>query len=127
MKKISLYISIGFVISFIILFILASVNILSERIFVSASYAGIINLLNILLSLLLFNYSYKKSNKIFLVSVLGGMSARMIIILLSVFMIIKFLNIDIYAFIFVFFVLYFALLLIEVMYFNRYMKLKTDK
>lgn len=65
-----------------------------------------------------FNKSLGKSNNEFLLFNLGGMMIRLFFLLVVVFIVIKFLNIDKYAFIFLFFIFYFTSLIFEVNYFR---------
>ncbi|MDZ7765286.1 MAG: hypothetical protein U5K00_12795 [Melioribacteraceae bacterium] len=65
-----------------------------------------------------FNKSLGKTNNEFLLFNLGGMMIRLFFLLVVVFIVIKFLNIDKYAFIFLFFIFYFTSLIFEVNYFR---------
>lgn len=64
--------------------------------------------------LLSFQLSYKKSNKTFLLFTMGGIGVRLVIMLGAVFISLKFLNVDLLAFIFGFFISYFFLLFYEI-------------
>lgn len=66
-----------------------------------------------------FKKSLGKSNKEFLIFNLGGMFLRIIFLLIVVIIVIKFLNVDKYAFIFLFFIFYFTSLIFEVNFFHR--------
>lgn len=77
-----------------------------------------ITLINAFFAYFLFKKSLGKPNKDFLVYNLGGMLVRMFFLLLVVFIVIKFLNVDEYAFIFLFFIFYFTSLIFEVNYFR---------
>jgi len=77
-----------------------------------------ITLINAFFAYFLFKKSLGRPNKDFLVYNLGGMLGRMLFLLLVVFIVIKFLNIDEYAFIFLFFIFYFTSLVFEINYFR---------
>jgi hypothetical protein len=126
MKKVNWQVLAVFSLCYSIIIILFLNNVVDKGFVSSSLYAGLLNLLNSFAALYLFTYSFKKNNQVFLIFVVGGMGARLLLMLISVFLIIKFLNIDLYGFILVFFVFYFALLLIEVVYFNRLVKSKKQ-
>lgn len=81
--------------------------------------ALLINSLNLISAMLLFRYSMNKSTKIFLISNLGGMVLRMMLMLIIFIISLKTLNIDQYAFIFTFLVFYFISLFGEIIYFHK--------
>lgn len=85
----------------------------------SALYAAILNIFNISLALVFYYLSASKSNKTFLIFNLGGMGLRLFFLLISVFIFLKFLKVDEYAFIFIFFIFYFLQLIFEIGYFNK--------
>jgi len=64
------------------------------------------------------NYGINKPTQLFLMSVFGGMVARMLLILFLVFVSIKFFDINLWIYIFVLFVTYFFYLITEVVYLN---------
>lgn len=66
----------------------------------------------------LVNYGINKPSQLFMLSVFGGMAARMIFILFLVFISIKFFEISIWIYIFVLFVTYFFYLVTEIVYLN---------
>ena len=76
--------------------------------------ATAISLINFSLFMFLFSYSYKKTNKIFLLFTVGGMGVRLFLMLIAVFLSIKFLNVDVVGFIFAFFISYVFLLIYEI-------------
>ncbi len=109
--KIALIIS---VFTIIILSLLIFVNSLNAEIGKALIFAIVISVLNFLLFLGSFNYSAKKSNKIFLLFIIGGMGIRLLIMLAAVFVSIKFLKVDLVGFIFGFFIWYVFLLIYEI-------------
>jgi hypothetical protein len=84
-----------------------------------AFLAGLsLNLINALIAFPLMKKGMKGSNKEFLIFSLGGMSARIMFLLIVIFVIIKFMNINLIEFLIGFFVFYFAFLIWEVYYYN---------
>ncbi len=102
------------VITIIILFLLIYVNSLSSEIGIAIIVAIVVSVLNFLLFLGSFNYSVGKSNKIFLIFTVGGMGIRLLLMLVAVFISIKFLKVDLVGFIFGFFIWYVFLLIYEI-------------
>lgn len=119
MIKTAKIISIFYIVIYLSAFIMYKSGFISELFLYSAIYAGVLNLLNSLSAFFLFKYSFGKSNNIFLIANLGGMGVRLLILLLAVFIFIKFLNIDKYGFILTFFIFYFFLLIFEIYYFKN--------
>lgn len=72
----------------------------------------IVAIINYILFLVLFKISIKNNSNFLLIN-LGGMVIRILIMLVLVFIIVKFLKIDEYRFIFAFFIMYFLLLINE--------------
>lgn len=84
-----------------------------------AFLAGLtLNLVNALTAFPLMKKGMAGSNKEFLIYSLGGMSARIMFLLIVIFVIIKFMNINLIEFLIGFFVFYFAFLIWEVYYYN---------
>jgi len=109
--KIALIIS---VITIMLLFLLIFTDTLSVETGNALILAIVISVLNFLLFLGSFNYSVKKSNKILLLFTIGGMGIRLLLMLASVFVSIKFLKVDMVGFIFGFFIWYVFLLIYEI-------------
>lgn len=84
----------------------------------SAIYAILFNIINFVAAVYLFKSSLGKSSNTFLIKNLGGMGLRLIILLLVIFISLKFLNIDRYGFILVFFIFYFVYLILEINFFR---------
>ena len=108
------------ILSGIALLILSKLNLFTEAQLFAARSALMLNYINTGLALLFFAYSKDKNNQTFLIFNLGGMIFRIFMILTIIIILIKFLKIDIYAFILVFFIFYFSLLSYEITYFMRY-------
>jgi len=76
-------------------------------------------MINFTFFLIFWEYSKNKNNKTFLIFNLGGMAFRLILTLIGVFVVIKFLNIDKYAFIFALFIWYILFITYEVVLFKK--------
>ena len=92
-------------------------NTISQLFFVSSIYAGILNLINSFAAVKLFNISYKKGASSFMIYNLGGLGLRLMVLLVIFVIVIKFLNIDEYGFILIFFLFYFISLIFEVIFY----------
>lgn len=92
----------------------------------SALLSGLINLVNFSSASAVFAVFHNKSDKKFIKYVLGGMVVRMLLLLAVVFIILKFLKIDEYAFIFTFFLIYFVFLCVEIYNFHKKTMKKRD-
>ena len=104
---------------FISLLFLHQINIIPFDFLKSFILAGVITYLNFLSGYLFLKFSYKKSDNLFLIMILGGMLLRLFMILLLVFISLKFLDIKTGVFIFVIFFFYVFYLLIEILYLYR--------
>ena len=113
--KISLFI--GFIFAGILL--LFRINIITFDFFKSFILAGVITYLNFVSGYLFLKFSHNRSDNIFLIMILGGMLLRLFLILLLVFISLKFLDIKTGVFIFVIFFFYVFYLLIEILYLYR--------
>ena len=113
--KMSLFIGLIFI-SILLLF---QFNIISFDFLKSFILAGVITYLNFASGYLFLKFSNNKSDNIFLIIVLGGMLLRLFMILLMVFISLKFLDIKTGVFIFVIFFFYVFYLLVEILYLYR--------
>ena len=105
---------------YVILLALFYSNNINELFLISAVYAGVLNLINSIIAVKLFDISYKKGASSFMIYNLGGLGLRLILLLIVFVIAIKFLNIDEYGFILIFFLFYFTSLVFEViLYINR--------
>ncbi len=98
--------------------ILYYTSIIDNFFLTSAVYAILFNIINFVAAIYFFKSSLGKGNNSFLIRNVGGMGLRFIILLLVIFISLKFLNIDKYGFILVFFIFYFIYLVIEINFFR---------
>jgi len=111
----------GFIISFAILLlilILYSLSIISGMILESIVIGFLLSLLNFLIGLLLIKFSISRSEKIFIISLWGGMLFRLVLGLLLILISLIFLEINTYGFIFSILFFYVFYLIIEIFYLN---------
>jgi hypothetical protein len=125
MKKIIKHIGLVYLIGFAVITLLYHFAELGYGFIQASFYAGFLNLLNSAFAILFFELSFNKSNKDFFVMNLGGMGLRIFFLLIAVFLFIKFLNIDKIAFILLFFIFYFILLIVEINHFRLKANSKT--
>jgi hypothetical protein len=83
-----------------------------------------ISSLNFLFFVFIYQYSLKKTNKIFLIFNLGGMSLRLILTLSVIFISIKFLKIALVGFIFTLFIWYILLLIFEIIIIGKSIEIR---
>src|ERR1039457_6200203 len=95
--KVTLFI--GFIFTGILL--LNQISIISFDFLKSFIIAGVITYLNFVFGYLFLKFSHNKSDNIFLILILGGMLLRLFMILLLVFISLKFLDIKTGVFIFI--------------------------
>ncbi len=107
----------------ILLFGLHHFEVITELSRNSILYAIINSFINFILFVLLSNLAQNKSNKIFLIYNLGGMGLRVVIMLILVFLTIKFLIVDEFKYIFAFFLFYVLFLVYEI----NIIRLKVEK
>lgn len=86
--------------------------------------SGILGTVNIVISFIILTVSYDKDIKGFMVNYFGGMGIRLLFLLLTIFLILKFMRIDIFVFILSLFVLYFIFQILEIYYIHSYQKRK---
>jgi len=84
--------------------------------------AGILSAVNIVISFMILTSSYNKDIKSFMVFYFGGMGIRLLFLLLIIFIVLKFMQIDIFVFILSLFVLYFIFQTLEIYYVHSYKK-----
>jgi hypothetical protein len=125
MIKISIFFSVLYLFIITILYFLSLNEIVSFILLKTIIISASLNIVNLLCALAAFRFSVNKSNQEFLFYNLGGLVARMFILLLALLIILKFLNIDQDGFILSFFIFYFSQLAVEIGYFSRYKKIKA--
>ena len=113
--KMSLFI--GLIFASILL--LNQISIISFDFLKSFIIAGVITYLNFVSGYIFLKLSNNKSNTIFLIMILGGMLLRLFMMLLLVFISLKFLDIKTGVFIFVSFFFYVFYLFVEILYLYR--------
>jgi len=108
---------------YIILFLASN---LSSLLFKSILFGTLLSLLNFAIGFLLIRLSIKKSDKVFLTVLWGGLLFRLLISLTLVIITLKFLEINAYGFIFSIFFFYIFYLIIEIIYLNLRRKSQFD-
>lgn len=99
-------------------YILKYLEIISIITELSVFLALFLNIINLSIALLLYNFSKSRSNQIFLLLNLGGMGVRIFFLLITFTLSLIFLEIDKYAFILVFLIFYSMSIVFEVKHFN---------
>lgn len=118
MRRISNQFLVLFVSVYSVIFILYISGIIDSSFLEVSLYAGLLNLINAILTVYLYNKGYKNTTKNFLIYIFGGMIIRMFLILFLFFIFIKFVHLDEMKFVFTFFVLYFITLILEINYYR---------
>ena len=103
---------------YIITYLLKIFDIINITIELSIFLALFLNIINLFLALLFYNFSKNRSNQTFLLFNLGGMGVRIFFLLISFTLSLIFLEIDKYAFILVFLIFYIMSIVFEVRHFN---------
>ena len=91
---------------------------ISGLIFISILLGALLSVINFLIGLTMIKFSVKKSEKIFLLALWGGLLFRLILGLSLVLITLIFLEINAYGFIFSFLFYYVFYLVIEIFYLN---------
>jgi len=99
---------------------------IEDQIFVSIIAALLLNLANLFVALIFFNLSINRSNQLFMLLNLGGMGVRVFFLLLGFSLVLIFLEIDKYAFILVFLILYIISIYAEIKFFYKEDKKKRE-
>ncbi len=110
-----------FLVSFIIILVLTILHLISEvsgPIFKSILLGTGFSILNFAVGFLLIKFSVNKSDRIFLLTLWGGLLLRLILGLTIVLLTLIFLEINAYGFIFSILFFYVFYLLIEIFYLN---------
>lgn len=110
------------IIAVLILFLVVfffQIGLIHQMLTFSILYAGAITILNFIVFSFMYIKSVNKKNKNFLILNLGGMVLRLFLVLLTVFIVIKFLKVDVIGFIFTLLILYILFLISEIMIINR--------
>lgn len=110
-----------FLVSIIILLVVTILHLTSEvsgLIFKSILFGALLSILNFTFGFLLIKFTVRKSDKIFLLALWGGLLLRLILGLSIVLITLIFLEINAYGFIFSILFFYVFYLLIEIFYLN---------
>jgi hypothetical protein len=103
---------------FLILIATYSFSFVSGSFFKSVAVGGAISTFNFLLGFFAIKISIKSSRDFFFKAILGGMVLRLFLVLILVFISLKFLNINENSFIFSILFFYILYLIIEIIYLN---------
>lgn len=103
----------------IISYVLNLTAVIDHKTFVSIFTALFLNLINLFAALLFYYLSINRSNQVFMLLNIGGMGVRAFFLLFGVMMSLIFLEIDKYAFIFIFLIFYSVSIYIEIKYFYK--------
>ena len=97
-----------------LIIILALLNVFTFQTIYPILAGSFLSVLNFTIFLIMFSYSIQKSNKFFLLFSIGGIIVRLFLMLIIVFVVLKFLKIDVFGFIFAFFLWYVFFLIFEI-------------
>ena len=114
------------VLALLIVSVLYLASHISAILFESIIFGALISLLNFLIGYLLIKFSLRRSEKIFLLSLWGGLLLRLILGLTLILITLIFLEINTYGFIFSILFFYVFYLLIEIFYLNLGRKSQFD-
>lgn len=117
-RKIIFITSIFYLLLLLISYLLYIANILTGIFFYSMIWGASLALFNFIIGLIFLNYGISKAEKIFLVSLWGGMLLRLILMLVLVVVSLKFLDLSIDSFIFSILFFYIYFLISEILYLN---------
>ena len=111
-SKLLLYLPLLFFVFFLVYSFQTS--LINSQIVISMFYGLTISTFNFLVGMILYKYGLYKSDKIFLIIVLGGMVIRLFIVFVLIVITLKLLLVSLNSFIFTLFICYFYYLLIEI-------------
>jgi hypothetical protein len=111
---------------FVILTVLLIFSEISIILYKSLLFGALLSLLNFAIGFLLIKLSIRKSDKVFLTLLWGGLLFRLLILLSLVIITLNFLEINSYGFIFSIFFFYIFYLIIEILYLNLRRKSQFD-
>ena len=117
-NKIFLFAFIFLIISFLLIIILWSMEVLKENQFKSIIIGWIVTTFNVGLGIISIKSGLNKSEKVFIQRIFGGMVIRFIAILIMVVLALLFLELNRISFIFSILFYYFFYLVIEIFYLN---------
>lgn len=85
----------------------------------SLFYGFLLPSINFSLGILSFKFGLEKQDKIFLVTVFGGLVIRLFLMLLMIILVLKFLYVNLNSFIFTTFIFYFYYLIADIFYLSQ--------
>jgi hypothetical protein len=103
---------------YIITYLLKIFDIINITVELTIFLALFLNIINLFLALLFYNFSKNRSTQTFLLLNFGGMGVRIFFLLISFTLSLIFLEIDKYAFILVFLIFYIMSIVFEIRHFN---------
>jgi NhaP-type Na+/H+ or K+/H+ antiporter len=113
-NKAFLFFILPFIVALLILIYLRLKTFISQPLFDSFFWGFLIPLINFSAGHFLNEAGLKRSDKSFLILVLGGLVARMFLTLLLIILVLQFLNVSMYSFIFTVFISYIYFLIVEI-------------
>ncbi len=112
----------------IIIYTMYPENFWESEIYRSYLTASALNIVNFFLALFFYSVGSKsKNNSFFLKFAMGGMIFRIFLMIFTIFILIKFLNIEKSSFILIFFIIYFILLFVEINFYLSKLKRETKE
>ncbi len=103
---------------YLLAYVLRLFDVISLQTELSVFLALFLNMINLFLVLVFYNFSKSKSNQVYMIINLGGMGVRILFLLFAVILTLIFLEIEKYAFILVFLIFYSLNIFIEIKHFN---------
>lgn len=94
-------------------------NVLNGSVFSACLISGVLAGVNVISSVWAFSRAQNRSNSQFLLYNFGVMSLRMLILLIIIFILIQYFNVDKYGFVFSFFFCYIVFLVVEILFFTN--------
>jgi hypothetical protein len=98
-----------------------------SEVLIGVLFGCAISLINVFIGYGLILYSFDKSNTIFFKSIIGGLTVRIILIGLSIFILIKIFNINTFGLVVSLFFYYFLFLILEIFFLNKKLLNKNVK
>jgi hypothetical protein len=100
-------------------FVFTYLGLIDWRYFFSVMIATSFAFINFSIFLISYKLGFKKKSKIFVLFTFGSMLVRLFLMIIAIFLSIKFLKVDLVAFIFAFFIWYIILLFFEILIVQR--------
>ena len=103
----------------LIVFSLFKIEVFSKDIYIGISLGFLFALFFVLSGFLLYNFALKRANKIFLRTIVSSIFCRLLCISGLLFLVIKYMNIDLRLFFLSLFIWYFIFQILEIVSFNK--------